>query len=173
MDAPRHKFSRLILLVVLLLAPFVCRPENRDTDGPESAAAQMGERLFLETRFAQFFFTNSGGNANYRLTSGDPVLSHLQTVRGPVPGPFRGQSMNCRACHLVDELNATQGNRTYCDFTAQSPVPLIGDGCTNTPRNSPILVDALFPRPTPLFLHLDGQFASARELIIQTLPGRN
>ena len=133
----------------------------------------MGERLFLETRFGQFFFTNSGGDANHRLTSGDPVLSRLQTAHGPVPGPFRGQSMNCRTCHLVDELNATQGNRTYCDFTARSPVPLIGDGCTNTPRNSPILVDTLFPRPTPLFLHLDGQFASARELIIQTLTGRN
>jgi hypothetical protein len=107
------------------------------------------------------------------LAAGDPVLHQLQTVAGTVPGPFRGLSMNCRACHLVDEMNSTLGNRTYCDFTTRSPVPLIGDGRTSTPRNSPLLVDALLPRSTPMFLHLDGQFASPHDLIIGTLTGRN
>jgi hypothetical protein len=35
------------------------------------------------------------------------------------------------------------------------------------------LVDALIPRSLPLFLHNDGQFASAHDLIIATLTGRN
>jgi hypothetical protein len=35
------------------------------------------------------------------------------------------------------------------------------------------LVDALLPRDGPLFLHHDGQFATARDLIISTLTGRN
>jgi cytochrome c peroxidase len=145
----------------------------QDTDGPLNASATMGERLFLETRFAEYYFTNSGGNANLQLNPGDPVMNVTQTLQGPVPGPFAGQSMNCRACHLVDEFNATLGNRTYSDFTTRSPIPLIGDGRTNTPRNSPLLVDALLPRQGPLFLHWDGQFATPHDLIIGTLTGRN
>jgi len=35
------------------------------------------------------------------------------------------------------------------------------------------LVDALLPHDGPLFLHHDGQFASAHDLIIATLTGRN
>ena len=138
-----------------------------------NAAATMGERLFLETRFAEFFFTNCAGNVNTNLAAGDPVMNLTQTTGGPVPGPFAGQSMNCRACHLVDEFNSTLGNRTYSDFTTRSPIPLIGDGRTNTPRNSPTLVNILLPHATPLFLHLDGQFANTHDLIIGTLTGRN
>jgi hypothetical protein len=156
----------------LLLSPIV-PSRAQDTDGPLAAAARMGERLFLETRFAEFFFTNSGGNANTNLAAGDPVMNFTQTTGGPVPGPFAGQSMNCRACHLVDEFNSTLGNRTYSDFTTHSPIPLIGDGRTNTPRNSPTLVNILLPHATPLFLHLDGQFANTHDLIIGTLTGRN
>jgi hypothetical protein len=111
--------------------------------------------------------------------------------------------MNCRQCHLVDEEgygpygNNTLGNRTYADFARRSPLPDIGDGRTHTPRNSPMLVESLSPSQTPqffepgflfsptsnydslmpgqppLFLHRDGQFASAHDLIIDTLTGRN
>src|SRR5437899_9398826 len=70
-------------------------------DPPEVA---LGERLFLETRFAQFFFAHSHGNANAVLTEGDPVLATSQTASGQsLPGPFAAFSMNCRACHLVAE----------------------------------------------------------------------
>ena len=132
----------------------------------------LGERLFFETRFAQFFFARSGGEANFQLTSGDPIMATSLSVNGPLPGPFAGQSMNCRACHLVQELAAVE-NRTYADFAPRSPVPLNGDGRTQTPRNALSLVDALLPRTTPLFLHYDGQFASAQDLIVSTLTGRN
>jgi hypothetical protein len=65
---------------------------------------QVGERLFLETRFAQFFFANSEGDVNASPPQGDPVVDQVQTIGQPLPGPFRGQSMNCRQCHLVDDL---------------------------------------------------------------------
>jgi hypothetical protein len=147
------------------------------------ADVNIGERLFLETRFSQYFFTNSGGDASEEnanvVPPGDPVVAALKTVSGSVPGPFAGQAMNCRQCHLVDEEgygqfgNQTLGNRTYADFARRSPIPLRDDGRTQTPRNAMTLVDALIPRDVPLFLHNDGQFASAHDLIIATLTGRN
>lgn len=166
------------------------------------ADSNIGERLFLETRFSKFFFANSGGDANFSLVTNDPVMSVLETGAGPVPGPFASPAMgamNCRQCHLVDEEGGNQnlGNRTYADFAQRSPIPDIGDGRTHTPRNSPMLVEALASSQTPqffdssflfnptsnynallpgqprLFLHRDEQFASAHDLIIATLTGRN
>ena len=134
--------------------------------------ANIGERFFLETRFAQFFFTNSGGNVNFTLTNGDPVVNTTATVNGPLPGPFAGQSMNCRVCHLVQEQENT-GNRTYCDFATRTPIPARADGLTTTHRNAIDLVNSLVPHSTPLFLHYDGQFATPQDLIISTLTGRN
>jgi hypothetical protein len=132
----------------------------------------------LETRFSQFFFTNSFGDVNTEIP-GDPVVDTVKTTSGIASGPFAGQAINCRQCHLVDEKgygpfgDHTLGNRTYADFARRSPVPFRGDGRTETTRNSQALVDAVLPRDTPLFLHHDGQFASAHDLIIATLTGRN
>jgi hypothetical protein len=142
----------------------------QDADPPE---VTIGERLFLETRFAQFFAANSNGNANAVLATGDPVLDNTEMTGSPQVGPFKGQSMNCRACHLVDEQNATLGNRTYCDYARRSPIPDRGDGLTTTPRNSPPLVNASLGRPGGILLHFDGQFASGRDLAVATLSGRN
>ena len=161
--------NRAVIAAALLFAAvFSACADNDDAVG----GANIGERLFLETRFAEFFFTNSGGDANFQLTNGDPVMNTTVSIYGPLPGPFAGQSMNCRACHLVEEQEST-GNRTYCDFAARSPIPARGDGRTTTPRNAMPLVDALLPRSTPLLLHFDGQFASVSDLVIGTLTGRN
>ncbi len=143
-----------------------------DTDPPE---VQLGERLFLETRFAQFFFANSSGQVNQPLVSGDPVVNSVRTTSAPLPGPFAGQSMNCRSCHLVDELqdDAGGGVRTYCDFARQSPISARSDGLTATPRNSPPLVNATLARNIPPLFHFDGEFASVDDLIVKTLTGRN
>jgi hypothetical protein len=143
-----------------------------DTDPPE---VQLGERLFLETRFAEFFFANSDGDVNAVLKEGDPVMDTTQTTGAPLPGPFRGQSMNCRACHLVDELQQTKGGgvRTYCDFARQSPIPERDDGLVITPRNSPPLVNATLARDIPEIFHFDGEFPSTEDLVIGTLTGRN
>lgn len=153
--------------------------DNESVNG----SANIGERLFLETRFAEFFYTNSDGDANAVLASGDPVVSNVASIYGPMPGPFAGYSMNCRQCHMVEEeetsANASllpsydTGNRTYCDFAQRSPVPNNGDGRVTTPRNAMPLVDSLLPRSTPLFLHFDGQFATPEDLVVGTLTGRN
>ena len=167
-------------LAVMLLLALVSRSRADDDFPTDFAGADVniGERLFLETRFSEYFFTNSSGDANI-VPPGDPVLATLATTTGVVPGPFAGQAMNCRQCHLVDEEgygqfgNHTLGNRTYADFARRSPVPARDDGRIQTTRNAQPLVDALLPRQTPLLLHYDGQFASVHDLIIGTLTGRN
>jgi cytochrome c peroxidase len=135
----------------------------------------IGERLFLETRFAQFFFAHSQGDANSPLAFGDPVVDVTETTGNPLPGPVAGQSMNCRACHLVDEQGgvAEGGNRTYADFARRSPLPAREDGNTHTPRNAPPLVNAFLPREGGLLLHFDGEFAYVQDLVKDTLTGRN
>lgn len=138
----------------------------------EGGTPNVGARFFLETRFSKFFYLNSGGNANFVLTNGDPVMDVTASIYGPLPGAFAGRAMNCRACHLVEE-HANTGNRTYADFARRSPIPAGGDGLVQTPRNSLDLVNSLIPHETPLFLHYDGQFASVRDLIVDTFTGRN
>jgi hypothetical protein len=201
--------SALGALIICFL-PFVT--SARDSDDVVTnylqADSLVGERLFFETRFSQYFNQNNEGDVNFPLSVNDPVMTNLQTVAGPVPGPFATPAlggMNCRQCHLVDEEgygtfgNHTLGNRTYADFARRSPVPIpnVPDGRTQTARNAPLLVeslaasqnppfiqpgflysptsnfDTLLPGQPPLLLHHDGQFASAHDLIIGTLTGRN
>lgn len=158
----------LVFAVFALIA--ISSAPAQDSDPAQVA---IGERLFLETRFSQFFAAQSGGDANATLAAGDPVLATTVTIGAPQPGPFAGQAMNCRACHLVDEHNAALGNRTYNDFARRSPIPDRGDGHTVTTRNSPPLVNASIPRPDGVLLHFDGEFASGRALAAGTLTGRN
>jgi len=141
-------------------------------DPPEVA---LGERLFLETRFAQFFFAHSHGNANFVLTEGDPILVSSQTTESHnFPGPFAGLSMSCRACHMVAEHNDLgRGHRTYADYSRRSPIPAREDGRTVTVRNSPPIVNALIKREGDLFLHDDGEFGSGVDLVKATFTGRN
>lgn len=176
MSAPKL----IAFFVLSLLAPVF---SSRGDDDFANGSANIGERLFLETRFAEFFYTNSGGNVNAILTNGDPAVSNAASIYGPLPGPFSGYSMNCRQCHMVEEEETADnadilpsfdtGNRTYCDFAQRSPIPNIGDGRQTTTRNAMPLVDALLPRSVPTFLHFDGQFATPQDLIIGTLTGRN
>ena len=174
-----HRIWRGAGLAIVLLALAVALPALRarsqetgeEADPPEVA---IGERLFLETRFAQFFAARAGGDANAVLAEGDPVMETTRTTRLPLPGPFAGSSMNCRACHLVDEQKGVLGggNRTYADFARRSPLPAREDGKRTTPRNAPPLVNASLDRPAFL-LHFDGEFASGPDLVKGTLTGRN
>ena len=134
----------------------------------------IGERLFLETRFSQFFFANSHGDANAELPAGDPVVATTITTNKPLPGPFAGHAINCRACHLVNEhAVAGFGNRTYADYARRSPVPARGDGQKFTTRTTPPMVNSTVPRERDLFLHWDGEFISGEDLVRGTLTGRN
>jgi len=135
----------------------------------------VGGRLFVETRFSQYFFAHNRDRLNEPLASGDPVMDRSVGVSEDLPGPFAGRSMNCRACHLVNEhLGAPGGSvRTYTDFARHSPIPARTDGATRTPRRSPVLVNSTLSRSVPLLLHYDGEFASIQDLVRGTLTGRN
>lgn len=135
----------------------------------------LGERLFLETRFAQFFAAQNGTAVNVPLAPGDPTVDLVTTTGGFLPGPFSGQSMNCRSCHFVDEFDGFTGGgvRTYGDFARRSPIPSRQDGKTVTPRNSPPLVNASLERSRPFLLHFDGEFATVEDLVRGTISGRN
>ena len=180
---PQPTLSLSFLLSILLLIGLVsCSgggsspPPIADTGTPGAEEA-VGERLFLETRFAQTFkiFLDNGGNINDPKT-GDVIVDTVETVRAPIdPGPFKGMSMNCRACHLVDDVLAAPdgGMRTYADFARRSPIPARADGKTHAPRNSPPLVNSTLDRPDGILLHFDAEFSSIEELIAATFTGRN
>ncbi|HEY2389426.1 MAG TPA: hypothetical protein VGK30_20930 [Candidatus Binatia bacterium] len=139
----------------------------------DPAEVTVGERFFLETRFAQLASTQLQADVNRPLAHSDPILNETMTTGDPLPGPFHGASMNCRACHLVDEhADDGGGNRTYADFARRSPLPAREDGLATTSRNSPALVDATLERGDFL-LHFDGEFASMPDLTRATLTGRN
>lgn len=138
-------------------------------------AVQLGERFFLEPRFAASFAAQSGGDVNRPAVS-DPVLAELETTGAARPGPFAGSTMSCRNCHLVDDSPDPDGlgTRTYADFARRSPIPARAeDGRTHAPRNSPSLVDATAEREVPFLLHADGEFATAAALVEGTWTGRN
>ena len=117
-------------------------PPSVAATGTPGAEADVGERLFVETRFAQAFkvHLDSGGKVNDTLPVGDPVMELSETTGQGVglTGPFAGLTMNCRACHLVDELVGTPGGgmRTYDDFAQRSPLQNRSDGKRTAPRNS-------------------------------------
>lgn len=180
-----------IVLILALLVPVRWVPLARtarfdavgvaiaeeEEEGEEDAAEEgdppqvtVGERLFLETRFAQWFAVHAVG-PNAPLPQGDPTLDVTVTTELPLPGTFAGQSMNCRTCHLVDEQHLTPngGNRTYADFARRSLVPMRSDGMQVTPRNSPPLVGSA---RAPVF-HFDGEFRTLVDLVEATLTGRN
>jgi len=136
----------------------------------------IGDRLFFETRFAQYFFAHSQGNVNAQLERGDPIVDEVPAIDRPsLPGPFRGQSISCRQCHLGDDFirDRPRAGRTYVDFSRHSPIPERGDGLASTPRNSPTMVGFGLPREVSVLLHFDGEFATAEDLTIGTLTGRN
>jgi cytochrome c peroxidase len=138
------------------------------------AEQNLGERIFIDTRFAEYFAEHMTG-VNDPLTTGDPVVAQVQNVYvGPLPGPFAGQSINCRSCHFVVEFQGVKGfgNRTYADFTNRSPIPLAMNGFTNTPRNAMQMVGSL-QHPGTTFLHFDGQFVDPADLVKTTMTGRN
>jgi cytochrome c peroxidase len=166
---------RLGWIVLGLTAALCASPAYaQEEEEGDPAEVGIGERLFLETRFAQFFAANATG-VNVPLGAGDPVVATVQTLDGPIPGPFVGQSINCRSCHFVDDLKGVPGggNRSYADFARQSPIPAREDGHLTTPRNAPSLVNASLQRGRPFFLHFDGEFPSTVALVRGTLTGRN
>jgi len=186
----RHRLSHFSHAIIrhcapcLIISLVACSGGNPNSAPPPAAQIgtpgaeeALGERLFLETRFAQTFkvFLDNGGNIN-DANIGDVVMDTTETLGTPItPGPFKGLSMNCRACHLVDDVLTVPGGgmRTYADFARRSPIPTRADGKTHAPRNSPPLVNSTLDRPGGVLLHFDAEFGSIEELIAATFTGRN
>ena len=151
-------------------------PEEPEGDPPVKL---VGERLFKETRFAQYFAVHMRDNDVNLPPERDPFMEVVRVPRAPggtVPNPYRGKSMNCRACHFVEELSMTVtpvGSRSYADFDVRSRVPVREDGQVSTARNSANMVSSLVAPPGLRFLHRDGEFVHATTLIVDTLTGRN
>ncbi len=152
----------IVSCLALLVGPVIGAEQAADP-----APIALGERLFLETRFAQYYLAHGQG--------GDPVMDSTETPDGSLPGAFAGQSMNCAACHLVDQqLDSTAGGmRSYNDFARRSPIPWREDGRTHAVRNSPPLVNASLPRAGGDLFHFDGEFATLQDLVKGTYTGRN
>lgn len=138
---------------------WLCAAEQ---DPPQIA---IGERLFLETRFAQAYYAQPDKS--------DPALAYTITTRDPLRGAFAGQTMNCRSCHLVDEHGKDVGNRTYADYAHTSPIPERKDEHHFTGRNSMQLVNINPANKSDVLLHFDGEFNSMEDLVQATYTGRN
>src|SRR5262245_40646534 len=168
------RLPRLTVGLLCCLSLAAGFPAGAQEEEADPAEVTLGERLFLETRFAEFF-ARSATDVNAPLAVGDPVVATSETTGAPLPGPFAGASINCRACHLVDEQLGVSGGgmRSYNDFARRSPISAREDGRATTPRNSPPLVNASLRRAGGLLLHFDGEFATLEALVRATLTGRN
>lgn len=173
-----HHLVSVLFISILFSTTMVLAEE--ELDPPEIL---HGERLFLETRFAQLFqqYLSAGGDVNSPLAMGDSSLERIVRFSNKAPNqratlisPFQGQSFSCRSCHMVDELFGAQqfGMRSYADFARRSPLQAREDGRTLTVRNSPALVNASVSREN-FFLHYDGEFSSIEDLTSGTLTDRN
>jgi len=153
-------------------------PPSVAATGTPGAETAVGERLFLDTRFAQSFkaFLDNGGDIN-DPNAEDSVVDTVETVGAPIvnEAPFKGMSINCRSCHFVDDLLTAPGGgmRTYADFARRSQIPARTDGKTHAPRNSPALVNSMVARPGGVLFHFDAEFNSMEDLVAATLTGRN
>jgi hypothetical protein len=175
-----RKFSRILIVNAATLALWGAGCGSGKAPDPlqeaEGAPADqnVGERIFVDTRFAEYFAANMTG-VNDPLPVGDPVVARVDTPIGMMPGPFAGESINCRSCHFVTEFQNVNGvgNRTYADFVTHSAMPQSINGINSTPRNAMQMVGSLQSHSGPTFLHFDGEFASPQDLVLSTLTGRN
>jgi hypothetical protein len=171
--------KRFALILIAALIWTVGCGSGQAPDPPQEAEGapadqNVGERIFVDTRFAEYFAEHMTG-VNDPLPVGDPVVAQVTTPIGVLPGPFAGQSINCRSCHFVTEFTNVAGvrDRTYADFADHSPMPRFINGINSTPRNAMQMVGSQQPHDGPTFLHFDGEFASGEDLVQATLTGRN
>jgi cytochrome c peroxidase len=147
-----------------------------DTDG-DSPVKLVGERLFRETRFSQYYFqilsAQPLANSNTLPPRGDAVVETLESLQGSLQHPYKGQSISCASCHFVDQAQSLTGagQRAYTDFARRSPIPDLQDGRSHTARNSPVMVGS--STQDAYFLHHDGEFGSAEDLVRASITGRN
>lgn len=155
--------ARYVLFIWFAINASACVQHHQ----AEPAEVAIGERLFLETRFAQAWYAKPG--------KAEPALEYTLTKTEPMRGAFAGKTMNCRVCHMVDEhaMDKHGGMRSYADFSHRSLVPQREDGQYVATRNSMSLVNISTPRDVEAVFHFDGEFNSMQDLVIGTLTDRN
>lgn len=145
-----HPMKNLIVLLSLIFGAAYAN----------EAVEAMGERLFNDVRFSQYFFELSGGNVNYQLEE----LSTNQSKK----------LNSCASCHLVDQgFSDLGGMRGYNDFAVQTEIPLRVDGKQKTLRNTPTLVGIGSKYAQNRFSHYDGEFSDHSETVLGNFTGRN
>jgi len=170
-----YLFVGLLLLVgfaaVLPQQSFfnLVKSSTASVEEEDPAEVRLGERLFRETRFAQYFFAHNKG-VNLALEKSDASIVDLPSSKGKFSNPYQG-SINCASCHFVDENLESQGMRAYNDFAVRSLVPFRKEDQEKvTPRNSPQMVGSV---KKDAMLHYDGEFSSAQDLVVESWLGRN
>lgn len=137
----------------------------------------LGERMFNDIRFSQYFKKVSRGNVNYNFNGedGSPELETI-VIRGQEhDSPFSGQASSCASCHMVDQAFdlSPGGMRGYNDFSSRTKVPLRGDSNTHTLRNTPTLVGIGSKYAQNRFSHFDGEFHDHSQTVLGNFSGRN
>ena len=159
---------KIMMLLASLLYLFL-NTTFAQTAPEDLAEVAIGERLFLETRFAQAYFANPN--------KADPAMDKTLTTTQPLKSPFAGKTMNCRACHMVDEYakNPLAGMRSYADYAKRPPVPKRADNAITSGRNSMSMVNISIPHQDQknAVFHFDGEFNSIEDLVRATYTGRN
>ncbi|MGB9429531.1 MAG: hypothetical protein WCC11_06590 [Gammaproteobacteria bacterium] len=140
----------------------------------------LGERLFKDPRFGQYFVTHSGGAIN-GVNVGEPTVANVPTTNPAIslPGPMAGQSMNCLQCHLVQqEMDVPGGGmRAYTNFAGRAPHPLRPEDASTqgafTARKPAPMVDDFNTGDAGQCLHWDCEFGDMDTLVYDTLTGRD
>lgn len=164
-----NALTSLLLTIFSILATQNSAFAETNPAETDPAEIAIGERLFLETRFAQAYYASPD--------KADPVMNKTITPTKRLAGPFKGKTINCRTCHMVDEhaKNPAGGMRSYSDYAKRPPVPARADGNKTSGRNSMSMVNIAIAHQTqenPIF-HFDGEFNSMEDLVRATLSGRN
>ena len=77
--------------------------------------------MFLETRFAQFFLANSGGDANAKLPAGDPVVDQVQTTGKPLPASFSEDLKQATFERFRTDLKEVSGAKDFIQRFSHLP----------------------------------------------------
>lgn len=162
------KLHLSLLIAICFLGAFSHAEEE------DPIEVQIGEKLFMEERFSQWFFQSSNGDVNQPLRSGDPTLDKIKTDLGIFDHPLKGRAMSCAACHFVDQLSEVSEVKvlTYNDFMPRTPIPKRNqDNDVETTRHTSNMVGMVLKDGVPL--HWDGEFFSGKDLSCASLIGRN
>jgi cytochrome c peroxidase len=155
-----------------ILLFILCSPSLAFTS---EALESLGERMFNDIRFSQYFHTVSAGNVNHELKVGSSELDTI-VIRGhESPSPFAGQAISCASCHMVDQasLQTPGGMRGYNDFAQLTKIPQRGDTKKLTLRNTPSLIGIGSKYARNRFSHYDGEFHDHSETVLGNFTGRN